>query len=314
VEADRPPVGQAAGSYENSNPKDSSLIIPKLGRNKRISDRPDLFVGKLASYNATVDYQFDGARFTSSSTYSKFDQKFYRRPGRHLRRRDRLRARRRRLPEDLRRGGAPGVGPGRQVRLGGRRLLSRSPPGRGLLLPVLAAYLAAHGITGLPDEYYQRQYTHINSHELAGFGELTYHFNDKVWLTGGMRYGGVDAQGFTEGGYNSAYLTYAIFGISGPLTDDDDPGRAGVKAEGHQAVLQGQPVVQAVVDPDDLRHGVDRLPHPGGQRLRGAGQRGQSQRPDHPLRRLVGRPDQLRGRRQGPVVLTASSAPTWRPT
>jgi iron complex outermembrane receptor protein len=92
-------------------------------------------------------------------------------------------------------------------------------------------YLATHHITGLPDEYYQRQYTHINSHELAGFGELTYHINDKLWLTTGLRYGGTDAQGFTEGGYNSAYLTYAIFGISGPLTMVPIPPAAGVKAK-----------------------------------------------------------------------------------
>lgn len=219
-------------SYEKSNPKDSSLIIPSLGRNKRISDRPDLFVGKLTSYNATVDYQFDGAHFTSSSTYSKFDQKFW---------------------VDLAGTfGAAGIAfgldaNGYQKTFVEEARLASDPGGKfdwvvgGFYLDrrldvdyfyrSSPQYLASHGITGLPDEYYQRQYTHINSHELAGFGELTYHINDKLWLTTGMRYGGTDAQGFTEGGYSSAYLTYAIFGISGPLAVTPIPAATGVKAK-----------------------------------------------------------------------------------
>jgi outer membrane receptor protein involved in Fe transport len=219
-------------SYENSNPKDSSLTSPSLGRNKRISDRPDLFVGKLSNYNATVDYQFDGAHFTSSSTYSRFDQKFF---------------------VDL--AGTFGGGVafaldayGYQKTFVEEARLASDPGGKfdwvvgGFFLDrrldvdyfyrSSPAYLASHGITGLPDEYYQRQFTHINSHEKAGFGELTYHVNDKVWLTGGMRYGSVDAQGFTEGGYASAYLTYALLGISGPLAMTPIAPATGVKAKG----------------------------------------------------------------------------------
>jgi iron complex outermembrane receptor protein len=50
----------------------------------------------------------------------------------------------------------------------------------------------------------------------AGFGELTYRFSDKFWLTGGMRYGETSAQGFTEaGGYLATafgfnYYDYAL--------------------------------------------------------------------------------------------------------
>jgi iron complex outermembrane receptor protein len=64
-------------SHEDSEPEDSSLTAPALGSKKRVSDRPDLFVGQLTSYNATIEYQFDGASFTSSSTFSEFDQKFF---------------------------------------------------------------------------------------------------------------------------------------------------------------------------------------------------------------------------------------------
>ena len=34
------------GSFEDSDPKDSSLTSPSLGREKRISDQPDRFTGK----------------------------------------------------------------------------------------------------------------------------------------------------------------------------------------------------------------------------------------------------------------------------
>ncbi|MET0533960.1 MAG: TonB-dependent receptor, partial [Steroidobacter sp.] len=95
-------------------------------------------------------------------------------------------------------------------------------------------FLAARGITGLPDEYYQRQYNHAISHELAAFGELTHHINERFWLTAGLRYGQVDARADIEGGYNSAYLTYALTGRSGPLAMTQIAPAAGVKAEGRR--------------------------------------------------------------------------------
>ncbi|WP_227878830.1 TonB-dependent receptor [Caulobacter segnis] len=224
---------KALFSYEDSNPKDSSMISPFLGREKRISDRPDLFVGKLRTHNVTVDYQFDGARLTSSSTYSKFDQKFYvdlaGTFGGAIAFALDANANQQTFVEEARLASDPG-GKVDWV-IGGfyldRRLdvdyFYRSNP----------AFLAARGITGLPDEYYQRQYTHFLSHEKAAFGQLTYRFTDKVWATGGIRYGKVDSQGFTEaGGYNSAYLTNALLGIRGPLTLVPIAAATGVKATG----------------------------------------------------------------------------------
>jgi outer membrane receptor protein involved in Fe transport len=222
-------------SYEDSNPKDSSLTDPALGKRKRNSDRPDLFVGELTNFNATIEYQFDGARLTSSSTYSTFDQKFFV---------DLAGAfggaiafgldaygYQDTFVEELRVASDPGGGRFDWV-IGGFLLdrrhdvdyFYRSSPG----------FLAAHGITGLPDEYYQRQYNHAISHEIAGFGELTYHISDRVWLTGGLRYGGVDARTYVESGYNSAYLAYALGGISGPLAMVPVAPSVGVKAEGHR--------------------------------------------------------------------------------
>lgn len=219
-------------SHEDSNPKDSSLINPRLGDRKRNSDRPDLFVGELTNFNATIDYQFDGARFTSSSTYSTFDQKFF---------------------VDL-----AGTFPGGAIAFGldaygyqdtfvEEARLASDPGGKfdwiigGFYLDrrhdvdyfyrSSPQFLAARGITGLPDEYYQRQYNHAISHEIAGFGELTYHITDRFWLTGGLRYGSVDARVYVEGGYNSAYLTYAILGLSGPLAMTPIAPGAGRKAE-----------------------------------------------------------------------------------
>jgi outer membrane receptor protein involved in Fe transport len=221
-------------SYEDSNPKDSGLINPALGDFKRNSDRPDLFVGELTTFNATVEYQFDGALLTSSSTYSTFDQKFF---------------------VDLAGtfNGAIAFGLdayGYQDTFVEELRLASDPGGKfdwvigGFYLDrrhdvdyfyrSSPEFLAARGITGLPDEYYQRQYNHTISHEIAGFGELTYHLNDRLWFTYGMRYGGVDARGYVEGGYNSAYLTYALLGLSGPLAMTPIAAAEGVKAEGHR--------------------------------------------------------------------------------
>ena len=221
-------------SYEDSNPKDSSLTSPSLGPDKRISDRPDLFVGKLTNLNTTIDYHFDGAQFTSSSTYSRFDQKFFVD-----------------LAGTFNQAIAFGLDAyGYQKTFVEEARLAADPGGKldwvigGFFLDrrhdvdyfyrSSPAFLAAHRLTGLPDEYYQRQYTHADSHEKAGFGELTYRFTNRFWLTGGMRYGGVDAQSFTEGGYNSAYLTYALLGLSGPIPVTPIPPAVGVKAEGHR--------------------------------------------------------------------------------
>lgn len=221
-------------SHEDSNPKDSSLTSPSLGREKRISDRPDLFVGKLTNLNTTIDYRFDGAQFTSSSTYSKFDQKFF---------------------VDLAGtfGGAIAFGLdayGYQKTFVEEMRLASDSDGKldwvvggfylgrrhdvDYLYRSTPEFLAARGLTGLPDEYYQKQYTHFKSHEIAGFGEVSWHFTDRFWLTGGMRYGRLDAQGFTEGGYSSSYLTYALLGLSGPLPITSIAPATGVKAEGRR--------------------------------------------------------------------------------
>ena len=219
-------------SHEDSNPEDSSLTSPSLGRDKRVSDRPDLFVGKLTNYNATLSYQFDGAQFTSSSTYSRFDQKFF-------------------LDLAGTFGGAIAFGLdayGYQKTFVEEARLASDSGGKlewvigGFFLDrrhdvdffyrSTPEFLAARGITGLPDEYYQRQYTHANSHEKAGFGELTFHVSDRFWLTGGVRYGSLDARSTTEGGYNSSYLTWALFGLSGQLPVTPIAPAVGIEAKG----------------------------------------------------------------------------------
>ena len=237
------------GSYEYSNPKDSSLTSPSLGRNKRISDEPDRFTGKQMIANATIDYEFDFAKLTSSSTYSDFDQRFYVDlagtfpPGSFLGAPiafgldadgyDKVFVQETRLASTL-------DGPFQFV-LGGFYLdrrrdvdyFYRSNP----------AFLAARNYTGLPDKYYQKQYTHSISEELAGFGELTYRFSDKFWLTGGMRYGETSAQGFTEAGgylatapgfFNLNYLQVALGGFSNVAFTTLTPYAAveGLKAKG----------------------------------------------------------------------------------
>ncbi|GAA0655591.1 TonB-dependent receptor [Brevundimonas lenta] len=211
-------------SREISNPHDSSLTNPNLGEYVRRSDRPDLFQSDMTNYNATFDYQFDGARLTSSSTYSDYTGLFY---------------------VDL----AGSYGQAfpfaldadawdstfvQEVRLvsdaggqwdwsvGGFYFKKRRDVDYNYRST--EEFLAAQGFTGLPDEYYQRFDSHFISHEVAAFGQLTYRFTPDLWVTGGLRYGSTDAQGFTEaGGYNSDYLTRAYwatilhFPTPGPL-------------------------------------------------------------------------------------------------
>lgn len=201
--------------YEDSDPEDSSTVNPNLGTYVRRSDRPDLFQANLRSYNATIEYDFDGADLISSSTFAEFDQLFvvdlagtfnqaiafaldayaY----------DDIFVQETRLASD------PGgsfdwvIGGFYYDKRRDTDLFYRSTP----------EFLAARNLTGLTDEYYQRLFTHTNQSELAGFGELTYRFGDSFWLTGGLRYTHTEVQSFQEAaGYNSNYLTAALFGLT----------------------------------------------------------------------------------------------------
>ncbi|MEW4449429.1 TonB-dependent receptor [Qipengyuania sp. JC766] len=240
------------GSYENSDPKDSSLTDPSLGEEKRISDEPDRFTGEQIIANATVEYDFDWAKLTSSSTYSDFRQRFY---------------------VDLAGTFAPGSFPGAPIAFGldadayddvfVQETRLASSLGGAFEFVIGGFYLnrrrdvdfryrsnfdflEQRGLTGLPDKYFQEQYTYSISEEIAAFGELTYRFSDRFWLTGGLRYGEISAQGFTEaGGFlatgttpfipgaQTNYYTAALFGI--PLDFDTFtpyPAVEGVKATG----------------------------------------------------------------------------------
>lgn len=219
------------GSYENSNPKDSSLTSPKLGREKRVSDQPDQFSGKQTIANATIEYDFDFARLTSSTTFSDYNQKFYVdlagtfQPGSFAGAPiafgldadgyDKVFVEETRLVSSL-------EGPF-QFTIGGFYLHRRRDV--DYFYRSSPSFLASRNFTGLPDQYYQKQYTHSISEELAGFGELTYRFSPKFWLTGGVRYGRISAQGFTEAGgylatapnlFNLNYLSAALAGLRGP--------------------------------------------------------------------------------------------------
>ncbi|KQW86685.1 TonB-dependent receptor [Brevundimonas sp. Root1279] len=211
-------------SREISNPHDASLTNPNLGEYVRQTDRPDLFQSDMTNYNATFDYQFDGARLTSSSTYSDYTGLFYvDLAGTYAQAFpfaldadawDSTFVQEVRLVSD--------AGGQWDWSVGGFYFKKRRDVDYNYRSN--QPFLTAQGFTGLPDEYYQRFGSHFISHELAAFGELTYRFNPDLWVTGGLRYGTTDAQGFTEaGGYNSDYLTRAYwatilnFPTPGPL-------------------------------------------------------------------------------------------------
>ncbi len=218
---------------EDSKPEDASLVAPQRGDKVRLTDRPDEFQGYMDIYNLTIGYDFDGADLTSSTTWADYEGVFF---------------------VDL--AGTFGqaiafaldaVGYDEnfveEIRLvsdaggkfdwvvGGYYNYKRRDVDYDYRSN--EAFLAQRGITGLPNPpYYQQFQSYFVTHETAGFGELTFHVNDDVWLTGGLRYTKSDVQGFTkEGGYNSNYLTMALFGLSGPVTLTPVQAATGEKGE-----------------------------------------------------------------------------------
>jgi iron complex outermembrane receptor protein len=206
-------------SYEDSDPNDASLTNPRLGERKRLSTRKDLYTSKTQFYNATLNYRFDGADLTSSSTYAIQDGNFtvdlagttaglvpfylddvYN--ARTFVQETRL---------------VSGTGSKFDWVLGGFYLhretevvgVNQSTP----------EFLTARRITGLPaDARFNDFGTDTHQYELAGFGDLTYHFTDKVSLSGGVRYGKYGATVDTYPGFTTQlYFFYALNGIRAPL-------------------------------------------------------------------------------------------------
>lgn len=206
------------GSYEDSDPKDASLINPLLGDRKRYTTTPDLYTSITQIFNATIGYKLDGVALTSSSTYSVSDNRFnvdlagtfadtipfYLR--------DWFRAKT--FVQETRLVSNPG---GRFDWVAGGFYLHRdvyltsvdlSSPG----------FLAARGITGLPaDATFANSPSDTRTYELAGFGDLTYHLTGKLSITGGLRYGKYGGTVDAFAGTNSQYFVYSLFGIAGPL-------------------------------------------------------------------------------------------------
>lgn len=201
-------------SHEESDPQDSSLVNPALGVDTRNSDRPDQFSGVMTNYNFTLDYQFDGARLTSSTTWSDYEALFFVDLAGTFAQAipfaldalawDETFVQETRLVSD------PGgsfdwvVGGFFFERRRDVDFAYRSTP----------EFLTAWGMTGLTDEYYNRFHSYSIQREQAAFGQLTYRFTDDFWVTGGLRLGSTEAQGFTTGGYNSNYLGTALTAVA----------------------------------------------------------------------------------------------------
>jgi len=80
------------------------------------------------------------------------------------------------------------------------------------------AFLAARRMTGLPaDATFSSFPSDTRSYELAGFGDLTYHFTSKLSVTGGARYGRYGGTVDNFPGFNSLYFYNAAYGIPGPV-------------------------------------------------------------------------------------------------
>lgn len=212
------------GYYESSRPQDSSLTSPNLGDRKRYSTIPDLYNSDTQIYNGTLEYQFDGARLTSSTTYSIADGDFdvdlagtfasatvpiqnaipfilddnYH---------QKTFVQETRLASDD--GGSfdwvlGGFYLNRNLDLNGRDLSNQ-------------AFLNARGLTGLVNASFAEFGSVSKTYELAGYGELTWHVTKTLSATGGLRYGKYGGTVDTKPGFNTTYFTHALFNFGGPL-------------------------------------------------------------------------------------------------
>ena len=222
--------------HENSEPADSALTNPDRGDFIRFTDRPDLFQSDFTSYNFSLDYDLGFANLTSSSTYSDIAGKFIV---------DLAGTFAQAIPFALDAVGYDDIFV-QEVRLaseeggdwdwivGGFYFNKR----RDVDFDYRSSqeFLDARGLTGLPDEYYQRFTNYTDSKELAAFGELTYRFTDKFWVTGGLRHTQTEVQTFVnEGGYNSNYLAFALGGVTNaPLTVVPIPASEGLKVDANK--------------------------------------------------------------------------------
>jgi iron complex outermembrane recepter protein len=212
------------GSYEDSDPKDASLTNPKLGVRKRYSTIADQYTSITQIFNATLAYKFDFADLTSSSTYANDNQRFnvdlagtfadtipfYLYDGLH----GKTFTQETRLVSNT-------SGPFDWV-VGGFYLH------RDFYLSSIdrssSQFLTARGITGLPaDASFASAPSDTRSYELAGFGDLTYHFTSKLSATGGIRYGRYGGTVDAYPGFNTQYFVYSLFGIAAPLAITPTP-------------------------------------------------------------------------------------------
>ena len=204
-------------SYEDSDPNDASLTTPSLGDRKRYSTINDQYTSKTQIYNGTLERQFDGARLTSSSTYSIADSLFNV---------DLAGTFNLTVPfylfdsftsktfvQETRLASTTG---GKFDWVAGGFYLRRDTDLDGEDRSS-TAFLSARRLTGLPGTTFARFGSDTRTYELAGFGELTYHLTDELSATGGIRYGKYGGAVDTKAGFNTAYFTYALFGLSGPL-------------------------------------------------------------------------------------------------
>ena len=193
---------------EVSNPADSALTNPNLGTYVRRTDKPDLFQSDLLALNATVNIDFDFAQLVSSTTYSDLTGDFIV---------DLAGTYNQLVPFSLDAIGYDDIIV-QEVRLAS----SHGGPFEWIIggfyfdkrrevdfnYRTTEGFLDLTGVTAFPDLYYQRFKNYTDITEKAVFGELTYRFSEKFWVTGGLRYGQVDVQTTTRGGgYNSNFLT-----------------------------------------------------------------------------------------------------------
>lgn len=205
-------------SHEDSQPEDASLVNPDRGELTRFSTTPDLYTSETQIYNGTVEYEFDGATLTSSTTYSEASSRFdvdlaatfgggipfYLRDGFEMST----------LVQEIR---LVSDGDNRFDWVLGAFYLDRDfeLEGQNLSTP---DFLSTVGITGLTDAVFSDFGNETLSSELAAFANVSYELTDALSASLGVRHARYHTKINRYAGFNSNYFTLALFNLGLPAT------------------------------------------------------------------------------------------------
>ena len=173
--------------YQHSDPDDAPVTNPDYGKYTKYSFYPTPRKAKMAIYNANLEYRFDWATLSSSSTYSDQtgaeyasyeDQAAHVPSGKYRPNFTDFTSEEIKLVSS--------TGSRLDWIVGGFYLNDKTETYDTDFVD--QGFVDSLNITNITDGYLGAKTSHANVKEKAGFGELTFHVTDKIKLAAGLRY------------------------------------------------------------------------------------------------------------------------------